>query len=109
MWACYIGEISESYQKQWAPHTVRPDQKEPDIYDVIIGQLEIGYRLDMRAARECFSDCIQVDWGGWAYKVTAEQILKYNETACHMNRIPEYIAYGMDPKTQYAVIDVEIY
>ena len=32
-----------------------------------------------------------------------------NETACHMNRIPEYIAYGMDPKAQYAVIDVEIY
>ncbi len=21
MWACYIGEISESYRKQWKPHT----------------------------------------------------------------------------------------
>ena len=66
MWACYIGEISESYQKQWEPHTVSPDQKEPDVYDVIDDRWEIGYRLDMRAAQECLSDCIQVDWGGWA-------------------------------------------
>ena len=109
MWACYIGEISESYQKQWEPHTVSPDQKEPDVYDVIDDRWEIGYRLDMRAARECFSDCIQVDWGGWAYKVTPEQILKYNEKASHQYLIPEDVAYALNPEKQYAIIDVEIY
>lgn len=35
MWACYIGEITKSYQDKWEPHTVQPDQKEPDVYDVI--------------------------------------------------------------------------
>ncbi len=50
---------------------MNPDQKEPDVYDVITGRRKIGYRLDGRVAIECFSDRIQVDWGGWAYKVTA--------------------------------------
>ena len=47
MWACYIGEISESYQKQWEPHTVSPDQKEPDVYDVIDDRclLPVGYGI----------------------------------------------------------------
>ena len=109
MWACYIGEISESYQKQWEPHTVTPDQKEPDVYDVIDNRREIGYRLDMYAALECFSDRIQVDWGGWAYRVTPEQILKYNETASRQYLIREDVAYTLDPEKQYAIIDVEIY
>ncbi len=108
MWACYIGEISEPYQKQWKPHTVRPDQKEPDVYDVIDGSWEIGYRLDTRAAEECFSDCIQVDWGGWAYKVTKEQILKYNEKASPRYQIPEDVAFALNPQNQYAIIEVEI-
>ena len=109
MWACYIGEISESYQKQWAPHTVSPDQKEPDVYDVITGRREIGYRLDGWVALECFSDRIQVDWGGWAYKVTAGQSLEYNKKAGLMYRISEDAAEGLDPDKQYAIIDVEIY
>ena len=109
MWACYIGVISESYRERWEPHTVRPDQKEPDIYDVIDDRWEIGYRLDMKAAHECFSDCIQVDWGGWAYKVTAEQILKYNEAAFPLNRIPEDVALALNPAWDYAIIDVELY
>ena len=108
MWACYIGEISESYQKQWKPHTVRLDQKEPDVYDVITGPWQFGYRLDMRAAEECFTDCIQVDWGGWAYKVTREQILKYNETACGQFVIPEDAVFALLPDRQYAIIDVEL-
>ena len=109
MWRCFIGEISESYQKQWEPHTIRPDEKEPDIYDVIDDRWEICYRLDMRAAQACFSDCIQVDWGGWAYKVTKEQILKYNQEACHQYLIPEDVAETLNPAKQYAIIDVEIY
>ena len=109
MWACYIGEISESYQKQWAPHTVSPDQEEPDVYDVITGRRKIGYRLDGWVALECFSDRIQVDWGGWAYKVTKEQILKYSQEACHQYLIPEDVAETLNPAKQYAIIDVEIY
>ena len=109
MWACYIGEITKSYRDNWTPHTVSPDQKEPDVYDVIADQWEIGYRLDMRAAQECFSDCIQVDWGGWVYKVTREQILKYNEEASGQYLIPEDVAYALDPEKQYAIIDVEVY
>ena len=44
MWVCYIGEISESYRKNWSPHTVRPDQKEPDVFDVLVDETrhEIG-------------------------------------------------------------------
>lgn len=109
MWACYIGEISESYQKQWEPHTVSPDQKGPDVFDVIDNRREIGYRLDMQAAHECFSDCIQVDWGGWAYKVTPEQILKYNEKASSQYKIPGSLAHSINTGKQYAIIDVEIY
>ena len=109
MWACYFGEISESYQKQWEPHTVSPGQKQPDVFDVIENSREIGYRLDMQAAYECFSDCIRVDWGGWAYKVTPEQIRKYNEEADCQYLIPESLAYSMDPQKQYAIIDVEIF
>lgn len=108
MWACYIGEISESYQKQWKPHTVSPDQKEPDVYDVIDDRWEIGSRLDTQAAGECFSDCIQVDWGGWAYKVTPEQILKYNEEASPLYLIPEDVAFALNPQKQYAIIEVEL-
>ena len=109
MWACYIGEISESYRERWEPHTVSPDQKGPDVYDVITDRWEIGYRLDSWAANECFPGWIQVDWGGWAYKVDTEKILKYNEKACHMNKIAEDVAYALDPKKEYAIIDVEIY
>ena len=109
MWACYIGEISESYQKQWEPHTVSPDQKEPDVFDVIDNRREIGYRLDMQAAQESFSDCIQVDWGGWAYKVTPDQIRKYNEATSYQYQIPGSLAYSMNLEKQYAIIDVEIY
>ena len=109
MWACYIGEISESYQKQWEPHTVSPDQKGPDVFDVIDNRREIGYRLDMQAAHECFSDCIQVDWGGWAYRVTKERILRYNLEAVPRYRIPESVLSLMEPGKEYAVIDVELY
>ena len=104
MWACYLGEISETYKKQWKPHKV--DDKEPDVFDVIENRREIGYRLDGNAAQECFTDCIQVDWGGWAYKVTAEQIRKYNEEVSTLYRIPDC---ELDPDKQYAIIDVEIY
>lgn len=47
MWACYIGEISDSYKDRWEPHTVDQETGHPDIYDVIAGRREIGYRLDM--------------------------------------------------------------
>ncbi len=109
MWACYIGEISKSYQELWEPHTVSSDEGEPSVYNVINNSREIGYRLDMQAAKRCFSDCIQVDWGGWAYKVTASQILKYNEISSRQYLIPEEIVYTLDPQKQYAIIDVEIY
>ena len=109
MWACYIGTISDSYRERWEPHTVRPDQKEPDVYDVIDDRQSIGYRLDAHAAHECFSDCIKVDWGGWAYKVTAEQIRKYNKMANHQYLIPRNVAPALDPEKDYAIIDVEIY
>ena len=109
MWACCIGEISDSYKEKWEPHTVDQEIGHPDIFDVIVDRWEIGYRLDMRAAEECFSDCIQVDWGGWAYKVTTEQILKYNEKACSRNRIAEDVAFALNPEKEYAIIDVELY
>lgn len=109
MWACYIGEISEFYKERWEPHTVSPDQKSPDVYDVIDNRREIGYRLDGWAAIACFSDCVQVDWGGWAYKVTKEQILKYNREASHQYLLPEDLADSLDPDKEYAIIDVEIY
>ena len=107
MWECYIGEISASYREQWEPHTVKPDQKEPDVFDVLAGCTHIGYRLDMRAAAKYFPENIQVDWGGWAYKVTKEQILKYNEEAGYQFLIPEHIIESMDPERDYAIIDVE--
>ncbi len=109
MWACYFGEISESYRERWEPHKVTPDQREPDVFDVLENRYEIGYRLDSQAAAECFSDGIKVDWGGWAYKVAPEQIRKYNRATTPQYRIPEGLADYMDPEKQYAIIDVEVY
>ncbi len=77
MWSCFLGEITAPYRRKWEPQTVSPDQTEPDVYDVLTEMQEIGYRLDMIAAKKCFSDCIQVDWGGWAYKATKAQILLF--------------------------------
>ena len=108
MWVCYFGEITESYRKDWTPHTVRPDEKEPDVHDVIGERYEIGYRLDMRAAEKCFPGWIQVDWGGWAYKVTKEKILQYNEEVGRRYGIPEWVLPMMEDGKEYAVIDVEL-
>ena len=109
MWSCYIGPISESYLERWEPHTVSPDQKEPDVYDVVESTRRICYRLDNHIATECFSDRIQVDWGGWAYKVTPDQIREYNRKAGPMYQVPDDLADSLDPEVQYAIIDVEIY
>lgn len=79
MWACYYGEISDSYLENWAPHTVSPDQKEPDVFDVLAWRHEIMYRLNTKVANECFDDEIQVDWGGWAYRFTKAQAIAYND------------------------------
>ena len=108
MWVCYLGEISDSYRENWTPHTVSPEQKEPSVFDVLKeeNRHEIGYRLDMAAAQKCFSECIQVDWGGWAYKVSAEQIRAYNEEAAPQYWIP---LYELDPRKEYAIIDMECY
>ncbi len=108
MWACYIGEISKPYQERWERQTICADQEEPDVYDVITDSRRIGYRLD-GCAYECFSDCIRVDWGGWAYKVTKAQMEEYNRRASPMNKVPQHIIDGMKDGHVYGVIDVEIY
>ena len=110
MWACYFGEISESYRENWAPHIVEPDQKEPDVYDVLSTRREIMYRLNWNAAPKCFSDEIKVDWGGWAYKVTKAQAIAYNEMngAHDSYSIPQDVIDGMEEGRVYGIIDVEI-
>ena len=108
MWDCYLGEISESYRKNWTPHTTRPDQKEPDVFDVLAGSQRIMYRLDMHAAYECFSDMIQVDWGGWAYKATKEQAILYNSRTTSPYQIPEAVIVRMEDGYVYGIIDVEM-
>ncbi len=110
MWACYLGEISESYRKNWAPHTVSPDQKEPDVFDVLSSSWEIMYRLNWTAAAKCFSDKIQVDWGGWAYKVTKEQAMACNkENGENDWAIPQSAIDEMEDGKVYGIIDVELY
>ncbi len=110
MWACYFGKISKSYRENWTPHTVSPDQKEPDVHDVLEDPTEIMYRLAWTAAAECFSDMIQVDWGGWAYRVTKAQAIAYNEmTGSGSYSIPQRIIDSMEDGEIYGIIDVEIY
>ena len=109
MWVCYFGEISESYRENWKPHTVRPDQESPSVFDVLAWRCEIMYRLDSKAADRCFSDQIQVDWGGWAYRFTKTQAVAYNEIAdCHY-LIPQSTIEGMEEDKLYGIIDVEVY
>ena len=111
MMACYIGEISESYKERWEPHTVSPDQKEPDVFDVLEedSRKQIMYRLS-GAETECFTDGMKVDWGGWAYKVTKAQAKKYNRmTHTEWYRIPKEIIDSMEEGKTYGIIDVEIY
>ena len=110
MWACYFGEISDSYKERWEPHTVSPEQKDPDVFDVLAWRQEIMYRLH-GAANKCFSDMIQVDWGGWAYKVTKKQAIAYNKSCGKDNscKIPKSVIDGMEEGKVYGIIDVEIY
>ncbi len=110
MWACYFGEISPSYRENWTPHVVSEDEKEPDVYDVLSTRREIMYRLNWTAAHECFSDKIQVDWGGWAYKVTKAQAIAYNEqNGMNDYSIPQDVIDSMEEGKTYGIIDVEIY
>ena len=109
MWSCFLGEITAPYRRKWEPQTVSPDQTEPDVYDVLTEMQEIGYRLDMIAARKCFSDCIQVDWGGWAYKATKAQMEDYNRSASHRYSIPQSVINDLEDGHIYGIIDVEIY
>ena len=108
MWVCYMGEISDSYLENWTPHIVQPDQSSPSIFDVLKEgcSWEIGYRLSQTVAEKCFSDRIQVDWGGWAYKVNKDSILTYNEMVSPDDRIS---VQGLESDKQYAIIDVECY
>ncbi len=106
MWACYIGEITEPYRERWERQQIRADQ-EPDIFDVITDSQEFGYRLD-GCAYDCFSDEIQVDWGGWAYKATKAQMEEYNRRAARCP-IPQHIMDGLKDGHVYGIIDVEIY
>ena len=108
-WQCYIGEITESYQERWKPHTVKPEQQEPDIFDVFRCSFMVHDSMpDFRAADQCFTDCIQVDWGGWAYKATVEQMLEYNEIASAPDQISEEIIKQLDPEVVYAFVAVEL-
>lgn len=110
MWACYLGEISEEYRNNWTPHAIRPDKKEPDVFDVLATQREIMYRLDEVTAGECFTDEIQVDWGGWAYKATKKQAIQYNEKVQRSwYRIPQDAIDSMEDDETYGIIEVEIY
>ena len=110
MWACYFGEISPSYQENWTPHVVSEDEKNPDVYDVLSTRREIMYRLNGTAALECFSDKIQVDWGGWAYKVTKAQAIAYNkQNGVNWYSIPQDVIDSMEEGKVYGIIDVEIY
>ena len=108
-WQNYIGEITQSYQERWEPHTVNPEQKEPDIYDVVHHADMFSDTLpDFRALDRYFTDHIQVDWGGWAYKATVEQIRKYNENVMPQDQIEEQIIDRLDPGTVYGIILVEL-
>ena len=110
MWACYLGEISESYQHTWKPHTVSEDQEVPDVFDVLTeDRMKICYRLDMPAAAKYLSDCIQVDWGGWAYKATKAQMEEYNRYASDQYLIPEAVIDSLKDNHVYGIIDVEMY
>ena len=106
--ACYVGEISEPYRRKWERQTVSPDQSEPDVFDVITDMSYVGYRLD-GCALECFTDCIQVDWGGWAYKATKAQMQEYNRRAHSMNRMTQEVVESLEDGRVYGVIDVELY
>ena len=109
IWRNYIGEISESYRERWEPHTTEPEQKEPDIFDVVHSSYMFSDSLPaFQALSECFSDRIQVDWGGWAYKATVEQIRKYNERGRSSDQIRDEIIDRLDPGKVYAVIIVEL-
>ena len=109
MWSCYFGEISESYKERWEPHTVDAEKGHPDVFDVLVGGgRAFGYRLGS-AAYECFSDRIQVDWGGWACKATKAQVIKYNRKTRQSDRIPEEIVNSMEDGKVYGILEVEMY
>ena len=107
MWQCFMGSISEPYLKNWEPQTVRPNQDEPSIYDVLHGCEYICSRLNFASADKNLSDCIQVDWGGWAYKATKEQVKAYN-TECGQFAIPESVIEKMEDGVTYGIICVEM-
>ncbi|MBO2516892.1 MAG: hypothetical protein CW338_06385 [Clostridiales bacterium] len=107
MWACYLGTISDSYRENWSPHPVSCDH--PDVFDVLDTRREILYRLDGAAAGRHFTDMIKVDWGGWAYKCTKEQLKAYSREAGMMRAVDQSIIDGLEDGVTYGIIDVELY
>ncbi len=106
--ACYLGEISEPYLRRWEPQIVSPDQKEPDVFDVLSERWRVGYCLD-GAAGKCFTDRIQVDWGGYAYKATKAQLEEYNRLALNQYKISPGAVASLEDGHVYGIIDVELY
>jgi len=52
---------------------------------------------------------IKVDWGGWAYKCTKEQLKAYSREAGMMRAVDQSIIDGLEDGVTYGIIDVELY
>ena len=99
MSSIFYGEIKENRLNTWK------ENKNP--YDILADNNRIerlgGWDF-LFIADELFTDCVQVDWGSFAYKCTKEQLEKLAEqTQCEIN--PELLKVDLI----YGIVFIEEY
>ena len=104
-YSTFVGGISESFRENWTAHTVRPNQLEPDAFDIFTWYEEIP-NSDWQA-HSPGSDGIWADWGARAYKVTKAELVEYNRHCREEYRVPDRVLDKMKDGETYAMIDVE--
>lgn len=100
MSSIFYGEIKEDRLKTWK------ENKNP--YDILADNNRIerlgGWDF-LFIADELFTDCVQVDWGSFAYKCTKDQLIKLMEkTHCKISDI-EFL----NQNQIYGIIFIEEY
>lgn len=110
--SAYFGELSEARNVNWKNEDTNP-------YDVLVKPVRLenkGYDL-LDAGNKYFHDQIQIDWGSFAWKCSAEEIIQflidYKETLPWLvegdeKMIEEVKSYiGERENVEYGVVFIE--
>lgn len=110
--SAYFGELSVERKKDWKYIDDNP-------YNVLQNPINLGRKAyDLwNKGQPYFEDCIQIDWGSYAWKCTEEQIMAFLEETMtalswlvedekrEMEKIRQYISE--QGNTSYGIVFIE--